>query len=163
MTEDKPADQATPDEPVAVETAPVETKPEGPVAEAVPVEAKPEEPAAEAKPEGPAEVKPEEPVGEAKPEEPVAEAAPAEPSTSPSNLGIWAFVLALLGLVGLLPIIGSVLGFVLGRVAVRQSDSRRLRGGRGLAVAAVTISIVTLAVIVLSVAAYALIVAYLEI
>ena len=76
---------------------------------------------------------------------------------------IWAFVLALLGLVGLLPIIGSVLGFVLGRVAVRQSDSRRLRGGRGLAVAAVTISIVTLAVIVLSVAAYALIVAYLEI
>ena len=48
-------------------------------------------------------------------------------------------------------------------VAVRQSDSRRLRGGRGLAVAAVTISLITLAVIALSVAAYALIVAYLEI
>ena len=166
MTEDKPADQATPDEPVAVETAPVETKPEGPVAEAVPVEAKPEEPTAE-EPVAeavPVEAKPEEPTPEAKPEEPTAEEPAAEdPATSPGNLGIWAFVLALLGLVGLLPIIGSVLGFVLGRVAVRQSDSRRLRGGRGLAVAAVTISIITLAVIVLSVAAYALIVAYLEI
>jgi hypothetical protein len=65
--------------------------------------------------------------------------------------------------VGLLPIIGSVLGFILGRVAVRQSDSRRVRGGRGLAIAAVTISVITLAIIVLSVAAYALVVAYLEI
>jgi len=90
-------------------------------------------------------------------------AVPTAPETRPSNLGIWAFVLALLGLVGLLPIIGSVLGFILGRVAVRQSDSRRVRGGRGLAIAAVTISVITLAIIVLSVAAYALVVAYLEI
>jgi hypothetical protein len=72
-------------------------------------------------------------------------------------------VLALLGIIGLLPIIGSVLGFVLGRVALRQADTRILLGGRRLAVAAVTISVITLAVIALSVAAYALVVAYLEI
>ena len=146
-------------------------------------EAKPEEPAAEepaaeeptAAPAAPAETKGEEPAVAAEPPtevaaEPPTEAAaaaegvgPTETATGPSSLGIWAFVLALLGLVGLLPIIGSVLGFVLGRVAVRQSDSRRLRGGRGLAIAAVTISVITLAVIVLSIAAYALVVAYLEI
>ena len=115
---------------------------------------------------------------EGKPEEQVAEeptaddpvvasptegVVPAENPPRPSNIGIWAFVLSLVGLLGLLPIVGSVLGFVLGRVAVRQSDSRRLRGGRGLAIAAVTISVITLAVIVLSVAAYALAVAFLEI
>ena len=146
-------------------------------------EAKPEEPAAEepaaeeptAAPAAPAETKGEQPAVAAEPPtevaaEPPTEAAaaaegvgPTETATGPSSLGIWAFVLALLGLVGLLPIIGSVLGFVLGRVAVRQSDSRRLRGGRGLAIAAVTISVITLAVIVLSIAAYALVVAYLEI
>ena len=146
-------------------------------------EAKPEEPAAEepaaeeptAAPAAPAETKGEEPAVAAEPPtevaaEPPTEAAaaaegvgPTETATGPSSLGIWAFVLALVGLVGLLPIIGSVLGFVLGRVAVRQSDSRRLRGGRGLAIAAVTISVITLAVIVLSIAAYALVVAYLEI
>ena len=80
----------------------------------------------------------------------------------PSNLGIWSFVLAILGL-GLLPIVGSVVGFILGRVAIRQADTRRLRGGRGLAIAAVTISVSTLVVIALSIAAYALVVAYLEI
>jgi putative exporter of polyketide antibiotics len=80
----------------------------------------------------------------------------------PSNLGIWSFVLAILGL-GLLPIVGSVVGFILGRVAIRQADTRRLRGGRGLAIAAVTISVITLVVIALSIAAYALVVAYLEI
>ena len=80
-----------------------------------------------------------------------------------SALGIWAFVLAMLGLIGILPIIGSVLGFVLGRVAVRQADTRGLLGGRGLALAAVTISVVTLVVLALGVATYALVVAYLEI
>ena len=94
---------------------------------------------------------------------PIEGVVPAENPPRPSSLGIWAFVLSLVGLLGLLPIIGSVLGFVLGRVAVRQSDSRRLRGGRGLAIAAVTTSVITLTVIVLSVAAYALAVAFLEI
>ena len=97
---------------------------------------------------------------EAEPAPAPAEPAPAQPAR-PSNLGIWAFVLALLGLIGLLPIIGSVLGFVLGRVAIRRADSRRVRGGRGLAVAAVTISVITLVLIALAVAAYALALAYL--
>ena len=69
----------------------------------------------------------------------------------------------MLGLVGLLPLVGSVLGFVLGWVGVRQADTRRLRGGRGLALAAVTVSVVTLVVLALAVAAYALSVAYLDI
>jgi hypothetical protein len=95
--------------------------------------------------------------------------APASSSTSGahaaprrSSFGVWAFVFSLLGLT-LLPVIGSVLGFVLGRVAVRRSETSSLMGGRGLAVAAVTISVITLVVIALSIAAYALVVAYLEI
>lgn len=118
---------------------------------------------------GPAEsVSPQESAG---PTESVSEApavstisTPSESSDlpRPSNLGIWSFLLAILGL-GLLPIVGSVVGFILGRVAIRQADTRRLRGGRGLAIAAVTISVITLVVIALSIAAYALVVAYLEI
>ena len=137
-------------------------------------EAKPEEPTADvpaagerAVPAAPAETTVEDPTAVVEPPTgdvaPAESAVPTDQATGPGNLGIWAFVLAMLGLIGLLPIIGSVLGFVLGRVAVRQSDSRRLRGGRGLAIAAVTISVITLAVIVLSIAAYALVVAYLEI
>lgn len=80
----------------------------------------------------------------------------------PSSLGIWAFVLAILGLIGLLPIVGSVLGFVLGRVALRQVGTRGLSGGRGLALAAVVIAVVTLVIIAIGIAAYALVVAFLE-
>lgn len=100
------------------------------------------------------------PTGDAVPSEGV---VPVESATTPGNLGIWAFVLAMLGIVGLLPIVGSVVGFILGRVAIRQADTRRLRGGRGLAIAAVTISVITLVVIALSIAAYALAIAYLEV
>ena len=71
----------------------------------------------------------------------------------PSALGIWAFVLAILGVVGLLPIVGSVLGLVLGRVAVRQSVQRRVVGGRGLAQSAVIVSVVTLPAAVMLAAA----------
>ena len=78
----------------------------------------------------------------------------------PSSLGIWAFVLALLGAVGLLPVVGSVLGLVLGRVAVRQSLKRRVVGGRGLALSAVIVSVVTLTIIVVVTAGYALFIAY---
>ena len=151
--------EAKPEEPAAEEPAAEEPAAEEPTAApAAPAETKGEEPAVAAEP--PTEVAAEPPTEAAAAAEGV---GPTETATGPSSLGIWAFVLALLGLVGLLPIIGSVLGFVLGRVAVRQSDSRRLRGGRGLAIAAVTISVITLAVIVLSIAAYALVVAYLEI
>ena len=120
-------------EAVPVEAVPVEAVP----VEAVPVEAVP----VEAVP---------------------VEAVPVE-AAKPSSLGIWAFVLAILGLIGVLPIVGSVLGLVLGRVAVRRADARRLRGGRGLAFAAVTIAAITLVVVALAVAAYALAIAYLEI
>lgn len=141
--EEPPADESavevTPAEPVPAEAAPAET---------VPAEAK--APSTEGATSSESGV-------------PTESGLPTEAPTRPGNLGIWAFVLSLLGIVGLLPIIGSVLGYVLGRVALRQADSRRLRGGRGLAIAAVTISVITLAVIVLSVAAYALVVAYLEI
>ena len=151
MTEGKAEGQAADES--AVEVTPAEPAPtEATAAETAPVETAAVEPA-------PAETDASSSEGTAAPES----AVPTAPETRPSNLGIWAFVLALLGLVGLLPIIGSVLGFILGRVAVRQSDSRRVRGGRGLAIAAVTISVITLAIIVLSVAAYALVVAYLEI
>lgn len=78
----------------------------------------------------------------------------------PSALGVWAFVLAILGVVGLLPIVGSVLGLVLGRVAVRQSVQRRVVGGRGLALSAVIVSVVTLTIVVVVTAGYALFIAY---
>lgn len=94
---------------------------------------------------------------------PVAQATTSGAHAAPrrSSLGVWAFVLALLGLT-FLPLIGSVLGFVLGRVAIRRSYVGSIIGGRGLAVAAVVISLVTLVVIALAVAASALSVAYLE-
>ena len=162
MTEGKPEGQVADES--AVEVAPAETSPpETKVEEQAPAEAT----AVEVKAEEPAPAEAEAPSAEAaEAAESVAaaeSAVPTAPAPRPSNLGIWAFVLALLGLVGLLPIIGSVLGFVIGRVAVSQSDSLRLRGGRGLAIAAVTVSVITLAVIALSIAAYALVVAYLEI
>jgi putative exporter of polyketide antibiotics len=79
-----------------------------------------------------------------------------------SSLGVWAFALSLAGLV-ILPIIGSVSGFVLGRVAIRKCDAGPILGGRGLAVAAVVISLVSLVTIALAIAAYALVLAYLPI
>ena len=89
-------------------------------------------------------------------------AAGAHAAPRRSFLVVWAFALALLGFIGLLPIVGSVLGFVLGRVAIRKAEGGRVLGGRGLAIAAVVISLVTLVVIALAVAASALSVAYLE-
>ena len=98
----------------------------------------------------------------AAPTTPVATGGGAHAAERPGTLGIWAFVLAILGVI-VLPIVGSVLGFVLGRVAIRQAQFRRLRGGRGLALAAVIISVVTLVIYAVSIAAYALVVAFVEI
>lgn len=78
----------------------------------------------------------------------------------PSWIGIWAFALAILGAIGLLPVVGSVLGIVLGRVGVRRAASRPVRGGRGLSLAAFLIGLVVLVLITLGCAAYALVVAY---
>ncbi|TEX51785.1 MAG: hypothetical protein B7C55_03745 [Actinomycetales bacterium mxb001] len=94
------------------------------------------------------------------PESPVAEAAaPESEAPRPSWIGIWAFVLALLGL-GPLLVLGSVLGMVLGRVAIRRSAIGPVRGGRGLATAAFVIGLATLALITLSAATYALVLAF---
>lgn len=87
-------------------------------------------------------------------------AAPAPEGSKPSWIGVWAFVLSILGIVGILPILGSVLGLVLGRVGIRRSTERPVRGGRGLSLAAFIIGLVTLTVIALGCAAYALIVAF---
>lgn len=84
----------------------------------------------------------------------------AAPLPKASSIGIWALVLSLLGLVGLLPVVGSVLGFVLGWVGVRRTATRRVIGGRGLAVTAVVISLITLLAIVASMIVYALLIAY---
>lgn len=84
----------------------------------------------------------------------------AAPAVRPSWLGVWALVMSVLGLVGLLPILGSVLGIVLGRLAIRRSTERPVRGGRGIGVVAFVIGLVTLAVIVFACAAYSLIVAF---
>ena len=93
---------------------------------------------------------------------PAATAEAPDPSPAPPSswIGIWALVLSLLGLVGLLPIVGSVLGIVLGRLAIRRSTDRPVRGGRGIGVAAFVIGLVTLAVIAFACAAYSLIVAF---
>lgn len=78
---------------------------------------------------------------------------------APSWIGVWAFVLALLGL-GPLLVVGSALGIVLGRVAIRRSAVAPVRGGRGLATAAFAIGLTTLALLVLLTSAYALVIAF---
>ena len=124
----------------AVEETPAASPPDGPGGSAQPpLSGKAAEPA-----DAPAEV---------------AEAPIAPAERRPSWIGVWAFVCAILGL-GLLPVIGSVLGIVLGRVAIRRSTERPVRGGRGLAVAAFVIGLVTLTVVVVLCAAYSLVVAF---
>lgn len=86
-------------------------------------------------------------------------AGPGAP-TKASSVGIWALALAALGLIGLLPIIGSVLGLILGWVGVRRSATRRVLGGRGLALTAAVISVITLVAVVAITVVYALLIAY---
>ncbi len=113
------------------------------------------------------------------PESPVAEAAAPEPEVAEladasatvaaagadegpgrSPIGIWAFVLSVLGLIGLLPVIGSVLGLVLGWVALRRTPASAVRGGRGLAMAAVIIGLLTLVLVMVAAATYSLVLAF---
>lgn len=110
------------------------------------------------------------------PESPVAEAAAPEPEVADasatvgaaeedkgpgrSSIGIWAFVLSVLGLIGLLPVIGSVLGLVLGWVALRRTPASAVRGGRGLAMAAVIIGLLTLVLVMVAAATYSLVLAF---
>lgn len=103
------------------------------------------------------------------PESPVAEEVAAEPEVAEvseppdsgrSSIGIWAFVLSVLGLIGLLPVIGSVLGLVLGWVALRRTPASAVRGGRGLAMAAVIIGLLTLVLVMVAAATYSLVLAF---
>lgn len=87
-------------------------------------------------------------------------AAEADEGSGRSSIGIWAFVLSVLGLIGLLPVIGSVLGLVLGWVALRRTPVSAVRGGRGLAMAAVIIGLVTLVLVMVAAATYSLVVAF---
>ncbi|MFM8772477.1 MAG: DUF4190 domain-containing protein [Actinomycetota bacterium] len=88
------------------------------------------------------------------------DASAATSEARASWLGVCGFVLAVLGLVGILPVVGSVLGLVLGRVALRQAATRPLRGGRGLALAAFVLGLATLVVITVVAATYALVLAF---
>lgn len=88
------------------------------------------------------------------------DASAATSEARASWLGVCGFGLAVLGLVGILPVVGSVLGLVLGRVALRQAVTRPLRGGRGLALAAFVLSLATLVVITVVAATYALALAF---
>ena len=91
------------------------------------------------------------------------ESAPPAPTSRPNASAIAALVFAVLGLVGLLPIIGSVLAVILGRVGMREAargaeappGTVATRGGRGMAIAAFTIGVLTLTVIAVATAALA--------
>ncbi|MEK9665269.1 MAG: hypothetical protein VW082_11695 [Candidatus Nanopelagicales bacterium] len=87
-------------------------------------------------------------------------AEPAEPTaTKRSWLGLWSVLLSVLGL-AVLPIIGSVLGIVLARLALRRGPAYRVIGGRPLAIVGFWLGTVTLAALVISVATYALVTAF---
>lgn len=79
-------------------------------------------------------------------------AYPQHPSPPPygsspqtNGLAIASLVLSILGLVGMLPLLGTILGLIFGYSAKRQiAQSRGSQGGEGLAQAGVIIGWVTL-------------------
>ena len=89
--------------------------------------------------------------------------APPAPISRPNASAIAALIFAILGLVGLLPIIGSVLAVILGRVGMREAargaeaspGTVATRGGRGMAIAAFVIGVLTLALIAVATASLA--------
>jgi len=85
-------------------------------------------------------------------------AEPTEPGRR-SWLGIWALALAILGL-GPIPLVGSVLGIVLGRLALRRVPASSVVGGRSVALIAFWLGTTVLAVIVIAVTTYSLVVAF---
>ena len=91
--------------------------------------------------------------------EPVAESTAAPVPPKRSWLALWSVVLSVLGL-GVLPVIGSVLGLVLGRIALRRGPGYRVIGGRPLAMVGFWLGTVTLVVIAVAVATYALVTAF---
>ncbi len=77
------------------------------------------------------------------------------PPAPPTNgLAVASLVLSLLGLVGILPLIGTVLGLIFGYSARNQiAQSRGLQGGEGLAQAGIIIGWVTLGIWALGICA----------
>jgi hypothetical protein len=73
---------------------------------------------------------------------------PMSPPTSP--LAIVSLVASILGLIGILPLIGSVVGVVLGHIALNQIKARpNAVGGSGLAKAGLIIGYIGIALMVL--------------
>lgn len=75
--------------------------------------------------------------------------SPAQPPYTPppqtNGLAIASLVLSILGLVGLLPLLGTILGLIFGYSAKNQiAQSRGLQGGEGLAQAGIVIGWITL-------------------
>ncbi|MFM9134118.1 MAG: DUF4190 domain-containing protein, partial [bacterium] len=91
------------------------------------------------------------------------EPAPPLPTSRRNASAIAALVFAILGLIGLLPLIGSVLAVILGRVGMREAargldappGAVATRGGRGMAIAAFIIGVLTLTVIAVATASLA--------
>ena len=74
-----------------------------------------------------------------------------------SNLAVWSLVSSILGVTGL-PIIGSIVGLVLGYMAKREIDaSGGVLEGRGLAKAGIIIGWIGVGIFVLSLCAFVVI------
>ncbi|MCX7855039.1 MAG: DUF4190 domain-containing protein [Anaerolineae bacterium] len=76
------------------------------------------------------------------------------PSPPTNGLAIASLVLSLLGLIGVLPLLGTVLGLIFGYSARNQiAQSRGTQGGEGLAKAGIIIGWVTLGIWALGICA----------
>lgn len=79
---------------------------------------------------------------------------PPAPTPQTNGLAIASLVLSLLGLVGVLPLLGTVLGLIFGYSARNQiAQSRGMQGGEGLAKAGIIIGWVTLGIWALGICA----------
>ncbi len=79
---------------------------------------------------------------------------PPAPAPQTNGLAVASLVLSLLGLVGVLPLLGTVLGLIFGYSARNQiAQSRGTQGGEGLAKAGIIIGWVTLGIWALGICA----------
>jgi K+ transporter len=66
-----------------------------------------------------------------------------DPSAAQNGMGTAALILSILGLVGCIPFIGSILGIVLGKIGMRNAAEGRANNG-GVAKAGFIIGIISL-------------------